>query len=176
MNAHQVIQSQYLAALAMLKQAIAKCPPALWDAPADKDKSWFIAYHALYDTHLYLQPARKDFVRWRKHGKPISTAALSKEEVLEYLAFVEQEVARRVPATDLAAESGFHGFHMYKLELQLVTIRHIQQHAGELYERLGSRRNVKLAWAEHRHGSARSLTPLAPLSRKLLLLPGEGGA
>ncbi len=151
MNTQKVIQSQYLSALAMLKQAITKCPPAMWEAPQDRDKCWFIAYHALYYAHLYLQATRKDFVRWRKHGKPVSSAPLSKKEVLEYLAFVEQEVARRVPVTDLEAESGFHGFHIDKLELQLVNIRHIQQHAGELYERLGARGNVKLDWAEHRH-------------------------
>jgi len=151
MNIQKVIQSQYLSALAMLKQAIVKCPRAMWDAPQDKDQFWFKAYHTLYYAHLYLQATRQDFVRWRKHSKPVSSAPLSKEEVLEYLAFVEQEVARRIPVTDLEAESGFHGFHMDKLELQFVNIRHIQQHTGELYERLGAHRNIKLDWAEHRH-------------------------
>jgi hypothetical protein len=152
MDIKQVIQSQYLAALAMLKQAVVKCPPSLWDSPQDKDRCWFIAYHAVYFAHLYLQPARKDFVRWKNHTKPASSAPLSKAEVLEYLAFVEQEVARRVPVTDLAAaESGFHGIKVSKFELQFVNIRHIQQHAGELYERLGARRKIKLDWAERRH-------------------------
>jgi hypothetical protein len=40
MDATLVIQSQYLAALEMLKQVIVKCPVALWNAPGDKDKSW----------------------------------------------------------------------------------------------------------------------------------------
>ncbi len=156
MNIQRVIQSQYLSALAMLKQAIIKCPLAMWDAPQDKDRSWFKAYHALYYAHLYLQPTRDDFVRWRGHGKPGSSPPLPKEEVLDYLAFVEQEVIRRVPVTDLEAESGFHGIRVDKLELQFVNIRHIQQHTGELYERLGARRNVKLDWAERRHGPRRS--------------------
>ena len=150
MNIHEVIQSQYLSALAMLKQAIVKCPQDMWAASQDKDKCWFIAYHALYYAHLYLQASRQDFARWRKHSKPVSSAPLSKEEVLEYLAFVEQEVARRVPVTDFEAESGFHGINVDKLELQFVNIRHIQQHTGELYERLGARRNIKLGWAERR--------------------------
>ena len=155
MSLQRVIQSQYLSALAMLKQAIVKCPLALWDAPRDKDRSWFKAYHALYYAHLYLQATRKDFVRWRGRGKPISSPPLSKEEVLEYLAFVEQEVIRRVPLTDLEADSGFQGIRVDKLELQFVNIRHIQQHAGELYERLGARGNINLPWAERRHGSKR---------------------
>lgn len=156
MEIQRVIQSQYLSALAMLKQAITKCPQDIWDAPQDKDRSWFKAYHALYYAHLYLQPTRKDFVRWRGHGKPASSPPLSKEEVLDYLAFVKQEVIRRVPVTDLEADSGFHGIHVDKLELQFVNIRHVQQHTGELYERLGARRNIKLDWAERRHGSIRS--------------------
>ncbi len=151
MNIEKVIQSQYLSTLAMLKQAIIKCPRDMWDAPQDKDKFWFKAYHALYFAHKYLQDTKKDFVRWRKHGKPVSSAPLSKEEVLEYLGFVEQEVIRRVPAINLEAESGFHELRIGKLELQFVNIRHIQQHTGELYERLGARRNIKLDWAEHRH-------------------------
>jgi hypothetical protein len=151
MNIQGAIQSQYLSALAMLKQAIVKCPEDVWDARQDKDRSWFKAYHALYYTHLYLQATRNDFVHWRGHGKPASTRPLSKEEVLEYLAFVEEEVLRRVPLTDLDAESGFHGIRVDKLELQFVNIRHIQQHTGELYERLGARRNIKLDWAERRH-------------------------
>jgi hypothetical protein len=156
MDIRRAIQSQYLAALAMLKQAIVKCPPAMWDSPHDQDRSWFKAYHALYYAHLYLQPTRKDFIRWRGHGKPVSSPPLSKEEVLDYLTFVEQEVIRRVPVIDLAGGSGFHGIRVDKLELQFVNIRHIQQHAGELYERLGARRNIKLAWAERRHGPRRS--------------------
>jgi hypothetical protein len=156
MNIQRVIQSQYLSALAMLKQAIVKCPRAMWDAPQDKDRCWFKAYHALYYAHLYLQATRKDFVRWRGHGKPSSSHPLSKEEVLEYLAFVEQEVIRRVPVTDLEADSGFHGIRVDKLELQFVNIRHIQQHTGELYERLGGRRNITLDWAERRHRPRRT--------------------
>lgn len=153
MDIRKVIQSQYLSALAMLKQAIVKCPQAMWDDSQDKDRSWFTAYHALYYAHLYLQTTRKDFVRWRGHGKPASSPPLSKEEVLDYLTFVEQEVIRRVPVIDLEeADSGFHGIRVDKLELQLVNIRHIQQHTGELYERLGARTNIKLDWAERRYG------------------------
>jgi hypothetical protein len=151
MDARWAIQSQYLSALAMLKQAIIKCPPPMWDSLKDNNRTWFTAYHALYYAHLYLQPTRSDFVRWEGHGKPISIAPLSKEDVLRYLAHVEEEVARQVPVLDLKAPSGFQELRVDKLELQFVTIRHIQHHTGELYERLGARANVKLAWAEQRH-------------------------
>jgi hypothetical protein len=151
MDIRRVILSQYLSALAMLKQAIVKFPRALWNDPKDKDGVWFKAYHALYYAHLYLQPRREDHVPWKGHGKPVSSRTLAKDEVLEYLAFVEQEVLGRVPVVDLMADSGFREIRVDKLELQFVNIRHIQHHVGELYERLGSRRSVRLDWAERRH-------------------------
>ena len=159
MNIRLAIQSQYFSAIAMLKQAIVKCPPSMWDSPKDKNRFWFTAYHALYFAHLYLQPAREDFVRWRGHGKPSGVSPLSKDEILEYLAFVEQEVARLIPAIDLNAPSGFQEIHVDKVELQLVSIRHIQQHTGELYERLGTRRNIKLTWAEQKRRRASKSNP-----------------
>jgi DinB superfamily len=151
MNAKQVIQSQYLAALVMLKQAIVKCPQALWDAPGNQDPFWRKSYHTLFYVHLYLQNAEKDFVPWEKHHDPDGAVPFTKDEVLEYLTFVEEQVMERVPLTDLDAESGFYWYPVNKLELQFINIRHIQQHAGELYERLGTHENIELDWAGFSH-------------------------
>ncbi len=146
MDTYKIIQSQYLAALEMLKQAIVKCPAALWNAPGDKDKVWRTAYHTLFYVHLYLQKAEKDFTAWEKHHDPDTGVPFSQEEVLEYLEFVQGQVRERVPLLDLEAESGFHWLPFNKLELQFYNIRHIQQHAGELYECLGTRENIELDW------------------------------
>ena len=146
MNIQQVIQSQYLAALAMLKQAIMKCPESVWDAPGDKFKFWSKSYHTIFFVHLYLQNAEKDFVQWEKHHDPDGGIPFTKDEVLEYLAFVEKQVLERVSAMNLEAESGFHWYPVNKLELQFINLRHIQQHAGELYECLGTRENIELGW------------------------------
>ena len=146
MNTKQVIQSQYLAALAMLKQVIEKCPETVWYDQNQKFKFWSKAYHTIFFVHLYLQNAEKDFVEWEKHHDPDGDIPFTKDEVLEYLAFAEKQVADRVPVTDLEAESGFHWYPVNKLELQFINIRHIQQHAGELYECLGTRENIELPW------------------------------
>jgi len=153
MNIKPVLQSQYLAALAMLKQVIVMCPEANWDAPGDTFKFWSKSYHALYFAHLYLQRAEKDFVPWEKHHDPDGDEPFTKDEVLEYLAFVENQVVDRVPEIDLEAESGFHWYPVNKLELQFINIRHIQQHTGELYETLGTRQNIELDWIGFRHAS-----------------------
>ena len=146
MNMHKVIQSQYIAALAMLKQAIEKCPEAVWYDPNEKFRVWSKAYHVVFFVHLYLQDAEKDFVQWEKHHDPDGDMPFTKEEVLEYLDFVEKQVAERIPVTDLEAESGFHWYPVNKLELQFINIRHIQQHTGELYETLGLRKGTELPW------------------------------
>jgi hypothetical protein len=140
-----VIQSQYLAALAMLKQAVQQCPEALWHADSQKNKFWHTAYHTLFYTHLYLQTAEEDFTPWDKHRDDVTSLRVdeqasptpySKEDILAYLAFCEQQVRDLVGTIDLEAESGFSWLPFNKLELQFYNIRHIQHHAGELYQQL----------------------------------------
>ena len=155
MNYQQIVRSQYLATLEMLKQAIEKCPASLWNDPADKNKFWHVAYHALFYTHLYLQPTERDFKPWGayRHQHDLSEAAepCSKEEVLEYLAFCQQQVEDNVPQLNLDAESGFYWLPFDKAELQIYNIRHLQQHAGELMERLGSRAGIDVDWVGVMH-------------------------
>ena len=150
MDYRQIIRSQYLATLEMLKSAIEKCPDAMWDDSIDKNRFWHVAYHALFYTHLYLQPTEQDFKPWAKQRKAHDLAEpadpYSKEEVLEYLAFCQQQVIEIVPQLNLDAESGFEWLPMNKAELQIYTIRHLQQHAGELMERLGSRAGIDVDW------------------------------
>jgi hypothetical protein len=161
MDTKQVIQSQYLAALEMLKQAVVKCPDSMWNAAQDRNKFWHVAYHALFYTHLYLQDTEKDFKPWEKHrneyqfmgqvpwpphNPPEIGEPYTREEVLACLAFVREQVRERLPALDLEAASGFDWLPFGKLELQYYNIRHLQHHAAELYERLGARAGIDLDW------------------------------
>ena len=146
MNTYQIVQSQYYAALEMLKQVIVKCPAALWNAPGDTDPCWRKAYHTLFYAHLYLQQKHQDFQTWEKHHDPETGIPFTQAEVLEYMAFVQQQIDVLVPVLNLESESGFEWLPFTKLELQLYNIRHIQQHAGELYEHLGSREKIELDW------------------------------
>ena len=161
MEIKNVIRSQYQAALGMLKQAITRCPESVWDDPGDKTRFWHIAYHALFYTHLYLQHSEQEFtpwaqhrdqyqfmgrVPWPPHDEPQIGEPYGKDEVLAYLELCQAEVEDKVPALNLEAESGFYWLPFGKLELQLYNIRHIQQHAGELMERLGTRANIEVDW------------------------------
>jgi hypothetical protein len=167
MDVTEVIISQYQAALAMLKETIEKCPEGLWNSSEDKTKFWHIAYHALFYTHLYLQDTEQDFTPWSKHRKdyhfigrlpypphdpPQIGEPYDKDSLLEYLAICQRQVDERLPRVNLEAASGFDWLPFNKLELQFYTIRHLQQHTGELMERLGSRADVEIHWVGMRHG------------------------
>jgi hypothetical protein len=156
-----VIQAQYLAALAMLGEVVERCPDSMWTVRTPTSPFWRIAYHALVYTHLYLQPTERDFVPWAKHRAehellgplpwpphraPAVGQPYSRAEVLEYLERCREEVAARVPTLDLTAASGFSWLPFGKLELQFYSIRHIQQHVGELADRLGVELGVQIDW------------------------------
>ncbi len=143
MDIAPVLISQYLASLAMLEQAIAKCPQSLWDVPGERNPFWQVAYHALFFTHLYLGDSEESFVPWTQHreghedfGVPESPQSYDKGGVMAYLAFCRQYVAERVPQLKLEETANFHNRRRTVLELQIYSIRHVMQHTGELMQRL----------------------------------------
>jgi hypothetical protein len=156
MDTKQAILSQYLAALEMLKQAIVKCPPALSNDPADKSPSWQLVYHALFYTHLYLQASADEFTPWAKHrdpyhrlGQTVAPAGepYSEDDMLAYLEVCRAQAKEKIAALDVeASRSGFEWLPFGKFELQLYNLRHLEQHIGELMERLGSRAAVDVDW------------------------------
>ena len=161
MEIETVITSQYRAGLKMLKLAIQKCPPQMWDDPADKNRFWHVAYHALFYTHLYLQVDEAAFQPWKQHrpgyqfmgrlpwpphDEPDLGEPYTQVEVLAYLDFCEGMLADGVAQLDFSGPSGFDWLPMNKLELQFYTIRHLQQHTGELCERLGAREKIDIGW------------------------------
>jgi DinB family protein len=160
-NVHEILSKQYRAAMAMLKEAITKYPESLWLAREYPNKSWHIAYHVLFCTHMYLQDSYEQFTPWKKHREnyqwlgrlpsppheePKIGTPYSKEEVLEYLEICWQEIGAKVPGLDFGAPSGFYWLPFNKLELQLYNIRHIQHHAGQLIDRLRTVAGIGIRW------------------------------
>ena len=159
MNLKQVIQSQYLASLGMLKQAVVKCPPEAWDNSRNRNRFWFVAYHTLFWAHRYLKAQKQGYPRWevRRYSQPGNP--FKKEELLDRLALVEKDVVEQIEIMNLDQTIGALGL-ANKLEMQLYNIRHIQQHAGELYEKLSAYQNIKLGWVDQRSGPRRKAASL----------------
>lgn len=161
MDTRAAIVSQYLATLEMMKQVVTKCPDDVWRNARPSNQFWHIAYHALFYTHLYLQPQGADFVPWSKHrpnlnafgpppwapeeevepGEPFTQA-----EVLDYLALCQQEANNQTQNLQLDAPSGFDWIPLNKLELQFYNIRHLQHHIGELSQRLWAEAGIEINW------------------------------
>jgi hypothetical protein len=167
-----VLKSQYHASLAMLRQAIEKCPADLWYSKEQVNAFWQTAYHTLFFTHLYLQPTAEDFRPWKEHqsqvqhedaqtgpADPMSTLPLlpdpyTQEQVLEYWHFCDEMVDSAVDALDLLSPaSGFSWYRVGKLEHQIINIRHIQLGAAQLAGRLRAKLDIGLGWVSAGRGS-----------------------
>lgn len=160
-----IFKSQYHASLAMLREAIERCPDDVWLATDHLNAFWQIAYHTLYFAHLYLQPNEAAFRPWAQHqgdvqnpdgipGPPDPNSPLplipkpyTKAQVLEYWSFCDRMVDDAVDKLDLEnPQCGFPWYNMSKLEHQFVTLRHIQHHTAQLADRLRSAADIGIRW------------------------------
>ena len=66
-----ILKSQYHRALTMLHESIEKCPEDLWYSAVPKNAFWQVAYHALFFTHVYLQPNEEAFRPWSGHQSAV---------------------------------------------------------------------------------------------------------
>jgi hypothetical protein len=149
-----VLKSQYHASLAMLREAIERCPPEEWLSTNHKNTFWQVSYHALFFTHLYLQRDEAAFRPWEQHrgeGDGIAGEPYTQAQVLGYWEFCDRMIDDAVDALDLdGTESGFSWYRMSKLEHQFVNIRHIQHHAAQLIDRVRSAADVGIRWVAAR--------------------------
>lgn len=162
MNAAAALKSQYHAALAALKQPTERCPDELWTAKGHPSQFWQVAYHALFFTHLYLEPDEASFrpwehhrqeyqflesVPWPPHNPPKLEAPYGKSEILEYWRICDGMIDAGVDKLDLdAADCGFWWYKMPKLDHQIMNIRHTQEHAAQLEERIRAATGVGPDW------------------------------
>ena len=165
-----IIKSQYLASLAMMREAIEKCPDDLWlDKARYPNACWQIAYHALFIGHLYLSDTMDSFRPWRGHRPdaqhpdglpgtadpdsdlPLLPEPYTRDEALELCGVCEDTVVGAVDGFDLKSDaSGFDWYKLSKLEHQFIAIRHIQHHAAQLIDRLRSECDTGVGWAGSR--------------------------
>ena len=84
---------------------------------------------------------------WPPHEAVEPGKPYSKDELLAYLSLVRDETRAQTANLDIdRSDSGFEWLPMGKLELQIYSIRHIQQHAGELCQRLHDHCGIEIDW------------------------------
>lgn len=146
MDIRAALKRQYRAGLRMLRQAVEVCPAELWVSGHHPRNYWRIAYHGVFYCDLYLQPTADAFVRWEKDqdtsaalwGEPPVLEPYSQVDILDYIDRVEAEVDAAVDLLDSdSPDSGFPWYPgMPKLDHQILNIRHLQGHVGQLSELL----------------------------------------
>ncbi|MGC2752979.1 MAG: hypothetical protein WCA40_11495 [Candidatus Acidiferrum sp.] len=96
-----VLKSQYHASLAMLREAIERCPPEEWLSTNHKNAFWQVSYHALFFAHMYLQHDEAAFKLWEQHrgeGDGIAGEPYTQVQVLEYWEFCDRMIDDAVDA------------------------------------------------------------------------------
>jgi len=137
------IWQQFGAAIDTLDDTISACPDELWSATLWKDSEdarygqvWFVAYHTLFWLDLFLTGSSEGFLP----PSPFIRGALpekpyTKDDVLAYLRQCRQKCKAAIEAlTDEKAYRvcTFEWMEPTFLELQLYSMRHVQEHAAQL--------------------------------------------
>jgi hypothetical protein len=150
MELRQALKEQYHAALAMLAECVEECPEGMWLEGRHPRTFWRIAFHAAFYTHQYLVQNEEAFQPWPgqregiDHGlwdepEPVEPPEIyRRNEILDYIRFVDALIDPTVDQLNLdAGETGFSWYpNMSKLSHELMNLRHIQGHVGQLSELL----------------------------------------
>jgi hypothetical protein len=140
----ETLKSQYHAALEMLREPIEICPEELWTAGKHPRQFWRISHHTLFFADYYLESEQympslleRDPPSYDEEG-PDDPVPYTRQELLDYWQVIDDFVDAKVDALDLESqESGFSWYKNFpKFDHQVMNIRHIQEHAGQLRDRI----------------------------------------
>ena len=144
---------QYFASLDMLANCIEVCPEDVWLSGTNPRETWKIAAHAAFITHMYMGQTLESYQPWNDGPDeyrsfwqlqddmepfdfPDSVKPMSRSVVLDYVTYVRSLVRATVTGLDLeTSESGFYWYKKIgKLSHQILNIRHVHSHIGQLSE------------------------------------------
>ena len=151
------IWKQFGAAIDMLGDAIRLCPDHLWTVELWKDSDderygqfWFVAYHALFWLDLFLTGTQEGFAPPSPFllGK-LPERPYTKDQILAYLEVCREK--RQLTIAGLTDEKAqqrcvFEWMELSYLELQMYSMRHVQEHAAQLSLVLGQHDVAGLDW------------------------------
>ncbi|HVT14090.1 MAG TPA: hypothetical protein VHE55_17645 [Fimbriimonadaceae bacterium] len=147
MDVRDALKGQYHAALRMLRECVQVCPDEMWTGGKFPRYFWRIAYHAAFYGDLYMSQGEGTFTPWHKHNwefcvlweeKAVEVEPLTKADLCEYIDDIRSRLDATIDGLDLdTSDPGFPWYkNINKLEHELLSIRHIQGHVGQLSERL----------------------------------------
>lgn len=142
------IWQQFGAAIDMLEDTIRACPDELWTYALWEDPEmprygefWSVAAHTLFWLDLYLHGSFKGFEPPAPFNRgDQSSEPHSKAEVLHYLEQCRQKCQSVILGMTDEQAYAIHRFRWMEptfVELQLYSMRHVQEHAAQLSLVLG---------------------------------------
>jgi hypothetical protein len=174
MEIRQALKEQYHGGLAMFAHCIHLCPDELWTASnvcGDLDRPfWKIAFHNAFFTHLYMgqnldafkPPPSSSAIGGREDLKKLwgppwefepfeidaKVPACTQADMMEYVDYIDGIVNSTIDGLDLDTEdNGIYWYkNMSKLSHELMNLRHLQGHVGQLSELL-MLRGIDINWA-----------------------------
>lgn len=170
MDLRQALKEQYHAGLVMLAECVEKCPEDMWLEGEHPRMFWRIAWHAAYFTHNYVAQDEEAFngsaadwplavktalgvsdiqkaVDVEPYELPEGVTPLTQREVRDYIAYVGGLIDATVESLNLDSRvTGFSSYpNMTKLSHEMMNLRHIQGHVGQLSEILMAR-GIDIDW------------------------------
>ena len=132
----------------MLRECVENATDEVWLGGSHPRNFWRIAYHAAFYTHLYLGQTVDDYQAWEKHREGVTSLwveenlpvvdAYNKSEIVSYIDLIDGMIDNVIDNLDLDSDSSGVPWYkeMSKLEHEILTIRHLQTHVGQLSELL----------------------------------------
>lgn len=138
----KILWQQFGASLDMLENAIRECPEKLWRDQERYHQVWYMAFHTLFWTDLYLSGAVEEFAPPEPYGlEELDPAGVmpghvhSQPELLAYLEHCRDKLHKILKElTDESANRRceFNWGAVSYSELLLYNLRHVQHHTAQL--------------------------------------------
>lgn len=131
---------QYGAAIDMFENAVAKCPPEIWD---DERKFWYIAFHTLYFLDYYLDKNPDNFKcpqHFTMGDDDEPDRVYEKSELLDYIGRCRKKCHDLLAGftTENIENRWKNDRREYNMfEMQLYNMRHVMHHTGQLNHFIG---------------------------------------
>jgi len=162
----EMLWRQFGAAIDMVRDALRDCPDELWEKPLWQDQPdqwvapgfsafWYLGYHTLFWLDLYLTGAEEGFTPpapfdlVEMESGEVLPRTYTRAELLDYL-----ETCRRKCRETLGALSTGQAYRLCRFpwgelpfaELQLYSLRHVQEHGAQLRMFLGQHAGQSTSW------------------------------
>jgi hypothetical protein len=163
---NQMMWRQFGAAIDTLGDALRSCPDELWEKQLWADQPdqwvaagfssfWYLGYHALFWLDLYLTGAEEGFMPPEPFDLvemdegEVLPRTYSRRELLDYLQHCRQRCQETVETMSIDQANQLCRFPWGEIpfaELQIYSLRHVQEHAAQLHLFIGQQAGKASEW------------------------------